>query len=154
MGFSWMFRFNKHLSPLAKKNNLPRKQKKQWQSHWPPKKNIIPHLSGEDLLDFNVWNVATYPPTYRLHTPKKPDPPPPQISRQLVVVEMVSSLELMAPRRSWKSNVRRPKGPSKARDFPRRTSPWRFFLEKRSTSGPTWCLLKKFFVVVEANLFR
>ena len=43
-------------------------------SHPPPpkkkKETIIPHLSGEDLLDFNVWNVDTYPPTYRLHPQK------------------------------------------------------------------------------------
>lgn len=73
MGFRWMFRFNKHLSPFANKKSAKKAKQNNDKVTPPPKKKketIIPHLSGEDLLDFNVWNVDTYPPTYRLHPQK------------------------------------------------------------------------------------
>ena len=74
MGFRWMFRFNTHLSPFANKKSAKKTKKNNDKVTPPPQKKkkdtIIPHLSGEDLLDFNVWNVASYPPTYRLHPQK------------------------------------------------------------------------------------
>lgn len=72
MGFVGCFA-STNTSPHLQIKNLPRKQKKQWQSYPPQKKTKKKHLPPPvswGLLDFNVWNVDTYPPTYHLHPQK------------------------------------------------------------------------------------
>ena len=111
-----------------KKNTCPNFDDVRWFFGF---RRLFPHFAKTNCQEKNnktTTQLHPEKPPYHLFLPffcwKKKTWPPPRISRQLVVVAMVFLLELMAPRRSWKSNVRRPKGPGKQRDFPRRTSPW------------------------------